>query len=144
MVVRLQTAEGETKEYMTTRVESIGENGPCIFLTKCGLAWKKKPKPQDECDHLDCAVDSVKQDVRNSFGLFIACIVLVFLCIHSNTESYTESLFRIYFQILIGILAFWGLIRGFGAVKRLGELNEYRNKGTISGIRAWMYECQHA
>ena len=61
MVVRLQIAEGKIKEYRTT-YKIDGENNPANYFTKCGKMWIHKPKPQDECDHLDCAIYLAKPE----------------------------------------------------------------------------------
>lgn len=141
MVVRLQTTEGETKEYITTQVECSGENGPCKYLTKCGLEWKKKPKPQDECDHLDCAIASAEYGVGSSLLSFLVSIAFIFMAIFGNTEKHTESLFESLFLTLSAgffiILAFLCLIDGFRSWMRSNELTEYRDKGTINGIVAF-------
>ena len=141
MVVRLQTAKGETKEYMTTRVEGRGENGPCKYLTKCGLKWNEKPGPQDECDHLDCAVDSTEHDVGCSLLSFIVSIAFIFMAISGNAEkhleSFFESLFIVLFTGLFIILALFCLIHGFRSWMRSNELTEYMEKGTINGIVAF-------
>ena len=63
MVVRLQTADGEIKDYQTTYVvgEMIGDRYyPEKWIANCGLEWKNKPKEHEECDHLDCACTQQK------------------------------------------------------------------------------------
>ncbi len=56
MVVRLQTENGEIKEYRTSCGEDWTPRGEYgyfkKFVTKCGMEWKKRPKKQNECNHL--------------------------------------------------------------------------------------------
>ena len=69
MVVRLQTAEGKIKTYETIEGTGEGEYGPDKYIAKCGREWKEKPKPQDECDHLDCAI--YLAETSTTFGLVL-------------------------------------------------------------------------
>jgi hypothetical protein len=128
MVVRLQTADGKIRTYKTVQSKVGGEYGPDIYVTKCGREWNKKPKPNEECNHLECAVSIAKADTRA--GPLIA--VLLF-AISSAFFQGLEG--RIWAGILL-LLAFFFLILGLRAGKRFIELTEYRDKGTIDGFKA--------
>lgn len=58
MVVRLQTEDGKIKEYQTVDGGGGGEHDlhPAKYVSKCGREWRYECKPQEECDHLECAI----------------------------------------------------------------------------------------
>jgi len=97
--------------------------------TLCGKKWPGDPGKKEECDHLDCAIWVTEEGFKRYGRL---------------------SLFIIAFGVLLGI--FWYDFRWFGILeialgisfglpslhyhqKRL-ELIEFRDHGTIGGIRA--------
>ena len=76
MVVRLQTSEGETKEYGTAQVLFMsGVEGSPVdkYITKCGREWKPRTTSQ-ECDHLDCAICLAKQQRKEGPQAFTLVI----------------------------------------------------------------------
>lgn len=137
MAVRLQTEDGKIKEYKTTQEKwehSSQDSRIDKYFTKCGREWKLKAQSL-ECHHLDCAVYiAIKQwnGTPKGFILFIAsaaCIILL-----KGGDDLGSALVISGFMTL---LAFGILISGIRARKRLEELTEYRDKGTINGIAAW-------
>jgi hypothetical protein len=136
MAVRLQTAEGEIKEYTTWDIKFVHvSEGPTLidkYFTPCGLKWKDKPKPQEECNHLGCAIYLAEQSWKGSLVFFVVLTAVVFLILEE--KQITERLLA-YLSMLL--LAYWGLISVLRARKRVEELIEYRDRGTINGIKAW-------
>jgi len=137
MVVRLQTAEGEIKEYETVYSVGGGEDSrPDKYLTKCGKEWKRAPKPNEECDHLDCAIylaEERRDGGQKGFMLFIALAAGIMI-LGGRGQDFGSALM---ISGAMTLLAFWILISGFGVGKRVEELIEYKYKGTIKGITAW-------
>jgi hypothetical protein len=138
MAVRLQTAKGEIKKYGTTQVKWVtyGES-TCVdkYVTKCGWEWKDKPKEREECDHLDCAIYLAKQENdegKTVFMLFIAGSGIMMILMRPFQDFVLESVI-LGASILAGT---FGLIHGFRAGKRFKELTEYRDHGTINGVKA--------
>ena len=76
MVVRLHTLDGKTKVYDTYRGEGGGENGPSKYVTKCGMEWKRVPKPYETCDHIDCALDVLKGSAAGGLAGFLIFLVM--------------------------------------------------------------------
>lgn len=140
MVVRLKTEGGKIKAYGT-----IYEVGHAIqdlyfhdkWVANCGREWKNKPEPDEECDHLECAIYLAEKQRKNgSPQVFMVCIAMI--AIGSIMDVYMIDL-RLGL-ILFGfftLFAFGVLIGGYRAGKRLDELNEFKDKGTINGISAW-------
>jgi hypothetical protein len=60
MVVWLRTERGEIKEYQTVdELRTLCGEYSTIDKwvgAKCGTEWYKEPTPQQECDHLECAI----------------------------------------------------------------------------------------
>jgi hypothetical protein len=137
MSVRLQTADGEIKEYTTTDIKFVHVcEGPTLidkYFTPCGLEWKDKPKPQEECNHLGCAIFLAEQSWKGGLVFSVGLIAIAFMGILAERTDYARSL--VCLSILL--FAFWVLISVIRARKRVEELTEYRNKGTIQCIKAW-------
>ena len=74
MTMRLQTTEGEIKEYGTAQVLFIsGVEGSPVdkYVTKCGREWEPATI-NHECGHLDCAIYLVKQQKKGrATGVYI-------------------------------------------------------------------------
>ena len=58
MAVRLQTAAGMIKKYRTAYVIRGGLDDAEKYAANCEGELKDEPSPQEECDHLDCAIYS--------------------------------------------------------------------------------------
>lgn len=147
MVFCLQTAEGRIKEYQTTRVLFVSyvEGFPIDrYATKCGREWKPGEKDQ-ECDHLECAIYLAEQHSEDKRGASIILMVFAFANIIIFGIEWPQLFDSavIYSGLLI-LLAVWFLFSGLRSGKRLKELTEYRDKGTINGIKAWqIFERPH-
>jgi len=136
MVVRLQTTVGEIKEYTTMDIKFVHVcEGPTLidkYFTPCGLEWKDKPKPQEECNHLGCAIYLAEQSWKVSLVFFVVLIAIAFMGILAERTDYARSLAC----LSILLFAFWVLISVIRARKRVEELIEYKDKGTINEIKA--------
>lgn len=136
MVVRLRTVDGKIKLYETYRGEGGGENGPPDkYVTKCGMEWKRMPRPYETCDHIDCALD-VQRGAADigpiGFLFFLVCAAIIPFFSMKDVGIWSLALSG--FCILFGV---WILINGIKAEDRFKELTEYKRKGTINGIRAY-------
>jgi hypothetical protein len=141
MVVRLQTENGEIKEYRTSYGEDWTPRGEYgyfkKFVTKCGMEWKKRPKKQNECTYLECAI--YLEDKNQNIGLtdvfafvfFEACIWLFLILEVPDMPRGTTPIF-LGLLTLIVLVCFYDNSK---AKKRFKELTEYRDKRSINGIR---------
>lgn len=141
MVVRLQTADGKIRTYKTIQGIGGGEYGPDKYITKCGKEWKNKPKPYEECDHLDCAIYLVEGLLPDhvEYIAVMQFIIILFLQMYGAVQGSTDIPLWTY-GIMYGLTALFFvdlILIGSRAKKQLGELIEYRDKDTIEGIRAW-------
>lgn len=154
MVVCIETIEGKIKKYRT--IEPVYPSNrddyspPEKYIAYCGREWKDKPEEHEECDHIDCALYLAKKSSDNGPMLFIILsafgvgFALFFLWkdLNFNFEflGVTIPVHLLFFGILF-LLALSSLIEGLRSGKQFDELNEYKNKGTINGVRAWrIYE----
>uniref|UniRef100_UPI002FE309D6 hypothetical protein n=1 Tax=Methanothrix soehngenii TaxID=2223 RepID=UPI002FE309D6 len=60
MVVKIQTVDGKIRAYQTVYGIGGGDSGPEKYVTECGMEWKNKPSPSEECDHIECAISIAK------------------------------------------------------------------------------------
>ena len=135
MVVRLQTAEGKIKEYQT--IKGVGNciggevSGIEKWITKCGREWDRLPEPHQECCHLECAID--KADIWKLYAMatvfFGSITVISFYIINSGPNVIISFPFAVLAIIL--------LVLALEEKKCWNELNEFKNKETINGIKAW-------
>jgi len=139
MAFRLQTAEGKIKEYQTVKgVGGIGgeASGADKWITKCGQEWDGLPELHQECDHLECAIHTAEEWKLNLilgvpfFGA-IAAISFHFRILEGLKGPAT--LVSLAFAVGAIILLVWGL----AGKNCWDELNEFKNNGTIKGIKAW-------
>jgi len=137
MVVRLQKADGVIKRFPTTYAEGERENGTAEkYTTCCGREWKYAPKEHEECDHLDCAIHYVKQRKNECRQLLIIYGVIAgFYLIYYTIMD--DPFLPFLFWGLTALAALWCLIEELRAGKRFKELTEYRDLGTINGIKAF-------
>jgi hypothetical protein len=56
LIIRLAT--GKKRMYRTS-YSGRGENPN--YHTKCGMFWVDCPLPEEECNHLDCAIEAAKR-----------------------------------------------------------------------------------
>jgi hypothetical protein len=159
---RLQTADGDTREYLTVYTakgepDPVGDSeGSPHYLDKyctyCGREWNKKPTDHEECDHLECAIylgRKVKKDGHKGFmfGIFLAAVSLILggILMAEKGQNRVIILLLIPGALFPLLLAFRSLIRGHRAGEELLELTEFRDRGTVNGIKAWqIFENPHA
>jgi hypothetical protein len=135
MSVRLQTADGEIKEYDTVEGVYMGEAynpQPSKWISNCGREWENEPKPYEECDHLECAIYLAEKSTTYSLVVLTVIIGIHFIIIIS-TKMLTMTLIIV---VILSILLA-SIITRLGSWKKLNELNEFRDNGTIKGIKAW-------
>ena len=138
MAVRLQTTEGKIKEYQTAYgigtkfVFTDNESGcyytPKKYVTDCGLEWSDQPNLQDQCDHLDCAIKASTRDFLFIF-IFAAFCSISSISFFLGIENYFAG-------IVFGFPAFMFLAAVLKMLKESMELAEYRDHGTINGVKA--------
>ena len=134
MVLSLELATGKIQRYQTI-YSGLGENPS--YKTKCGKVWPKCPDPEEECDHLGCALKAAEREAYHAilfllFGLF-------FIILGSSQEMNFDDLLIIIvvsFNGLILVFMVWVLYK---SLRDKMQLEEYRDKGTIRGVRAWKY-----
>lgn len=135
MVFRLQTSEGKIKEYQT--IKGVGNwiggevSGVEKWITKCGREWDRLPEPHQECCHLECAID--KADIWDLYAMatvfFGSIAAISFYIINSGPNVIISFPFAVLTMIL--------LVLALDEKKCWDELKEFKNKGTIKGIKAW-------
>lgn len=128
MVVRLQTARGDIHEYATSYGISYGEGGPYVFYSPCGKKWHSEPAYKEQCNHLDCAI-SIANGRRHWHRSFVILLIISLIAL---IVSQDELIWLIFF-----LPAFSALFLGLRGEKQFEELAEYRDNGTINGIKAW-------
>lgn len=135
MALRLQLEDNEIKEYRTWYSETEIENGPTIYKTKCGLAWKKRPDLCNECNHVDCAIKAVEHEIL--IGKFVAVMSIVgfilFTAVIIHNKDIKLTLIFSTYWAAIGI--FYGL-KWYNNSKIRKTLIEFRDRGTVNGIKA--------
>jgi hypothetical protein len=134
-MIRLQTTDGELKKYSTVEAVYMGEAynpQPSKWITNCGREWENEPKHYEECDHLECAIYLAEKSTTYSLVVLTVIIGIASVIILS-TKMYTTTLIIIIFLSII--LA--SMITRHGPWKKLNELTEFRDNGTINGIKAW-------
>jgi hypothetical protein len=125
--MRLQLENGKITTYKT--LFSIG-GGEAIsrIETKCGIKWPNPPV--GGCDHLDCAIYATEQEIREYKLIIISTIVFAvggFILTFSNRTAWPLSLSLI--PTIPGLFA-------YHILKRQKELVEFKEYGTIKGIKA--------
>jgi hypothetical protein len=70
MAVWLRTTEGVIKEYRTAYVIRGGLDDAERYATNCEGELKDEPSPQEECDHLDCAMHAAEYMAKQDKTLF--------------------------------------------------------------------------
>ena len=143
MSVRLRTTEGEIKEYQTVYGVGCTPLGNDYYdyekwVSKCGTEWYKKPELHEECDHMECAIYSAEYDRGKKAGAnTLAAIAAIFFVITVMIKPlgmiWLVPFFFFVFFVFVSILH---LGIGLKAEEYLNELTEYKDKGTIKGIKA--------
>ena len=88
MVVKIQTVDGKIRAYQTVYGIGGGDSGPEKYVTECGMEWKNKPSPSEECDHIGCAITPAKSGADSGPMGFMVCLALaiVFLVFLSGKD----------------------------------------------------------
>jgi hypothetical protein len=145
MTVRLQTAEGGIKKYETVYGVGGGEyDPPKYYVASCGRIWKGMPSEQEECDHLECAIYLAQQQNEHDpkggrLGFRRGMKIMIIMNIMFTIIFYTDMPGILLITGLYTLMAIALLIGDHRAEMRLNELTEYRDNGTINGIRAWRF-----
>ncbi len=134
MVVRLQTAEGKIKEYETVEIIGGGDYPIEKYVSKCGIEWKNKPKQNEECNHLDCAIYLAEKNKKH--GLVIFMIFITFAAIMLILFGFERQEFYLMLSGFYTLAAFAFLIWEIRAIRQFKNLTEYQDKSTINGIKA--------
>ena len=137
MVVRLQIENGKIKEYKTVYGEgctpvSLDYWDYAKWVTKCGKEWGKKPKPQDQCNHLECAIYIAEKSVatkRNmpraaakAVVLFVISLIILLLTSRFSVKFIDYILiFLLIFSIYLVFLTILMYFLNYGAEERLDE-----------------------
>ena len=136
MVLRLQLANGEVREYDTYVSRGSTESTPEYWETKCGRKKYEMPQSYDGCDHLDCALDAVGAP---SFGGAIFFTAFCSFCISFFVLRLVPYNYIFYIFIFSVIFIPMGLVVGSiwnydSKIRK--ELIEFRDHGTINGVAA--------
>jgi hypothetical protein len=142
MGLRLQLENGEIKEYKTARGVGAaigGEVSECDkWITGCGREWDKVPESYQECDHLECAIRAaVTWQLNVIFGIFFAAIAAISFGIRTMGPPKDIIIAATLFSLAFAVMATILLVLGFVEKGLWDELNEFKNNGTIKGIKAW-------
>jgi hypothetical protein len=141
MTVRLRTTSGVIKEYKTTYVIRGGQDDLDKYATNCEGELKKEPSPQEECDHLDCAIYAAEYTVKNEKTLFkISFIGYMFwvsigLFFGENIDPWM-ALSGGGVGLIILLFGIHNIYRSNRYAKMAKELIEFRDHGTINGIKS--------
>lgn len=138
MSVRLLLENGDVKKYITWRAHVEGENGPTTYRTECGMIWDTELPFDAGCKHIDCAIIIAKYYTKNSILsaliLPLTIIVISILFLHPPPNDLTDM------KLLFGgmcLLFFVSFTRSaYMNYKQVLELEEFRDHGTVNGIRA--------
>jgi len=133
MAVRLQLENGDTHHYRTWYSRTEGEIGPTTYHTECGMFWEQKPPSDGGCEHIECAIKAAEFEA-NFFiaGICVLALMFLIIFIFQMVEEGVTASFVIYAALLI--LPIGLSFRGFDKGHR--ELVEFRDHGTVNGIRA--------
>jgi hypothetical protein len=142
MVVRLQTVDGKTKEYQTIQRIGEGEYNTDKYITGCGRkceGWPKNWIDYDylNCDHLDCAIYLAELNAKSHDGRIFMIISAIIIILGSNWLG---------FDIALDLSGIFALVSLYSthleriARKKLEELAEFRDMGTINGINAYQID----
>jgi len=154
MVFRLQTAEGNIREYRTVYTAK-GEPDPAgdsegsphyldKYCTYCGREWKEKTQDHEECNHMECAIYLARKRRKDGpagfmVGILLAAVSMILAgwIMAEKGQNIVIILLLIPGALFPLMLAFRSLIRGLRAGEELLELTEFRDRGTVNGIKAW-------
>ena len=127
MAIHLELENGLIKKYPTSYklYYSKGENTSFDIKSKCNIS--------DKCDHVDCAIYAAEytaKDNKSDFKVYILVCAFWFAMefFHQGLGLGLGGLCA-----LFGIYSLWQSDR---EAKKAKELIEFRDQGTINGIKA--------
>ena len=129
MSLRLQLDNGRIRDYKTVFTYGGDESGlSTTYESICGMKWIKPIFPIEGCDHLDCAIGITTHEIKEA-KFFITVIIIMW------------TVFYGFYDTISGLFIFVPLVIGFGwkgcsNFKKQKELIEFRDHGTIGGIKA--------
>jgi hypothetical protein len=139
MAVRLRTTEGKIKEYRTAYVIRGGLDNPDKYATNCEGELKDEPSPKEECDHLDCAIYAAEYTAKQDKTLFKICLI-GYMCWVSIGFFFGDdpwiALSGGSVGLIILLFGIYNIARSNKSTKMAKELIEFRDHGTINGIKA--------
>lgn len=136
MALKLRLVNGEVKKYTTWCDREVGVEWGGYQESKCGRRRQPLTSSDKECDHLDCAIYAAESNTegeraRSGFIILISLLMLIVGIITLNSMV----LFGI-IGALIGIPLWISSDKNFKNNKTKEELIEFKNYGTVNGIRA--------
>lgn len=136
MAVKLETEKGVVKTCRTSfgvdSFEPIYVQGD--YKSKCGREWKGEPPINEECDHLDCAIWANEQYSRTFKIQLLSIIGFGLVCMLLGWALGSEFLYRFGpAEMCLSIIP--GILYLYYQFKCL-YLNEFKDKGTIRGVKA--------
>lgn len=148
MALRLQLEDGTIKEYSTWYpiYYGQGEGKPHAYGTKCGIRWNQEPDRSDGCGHVDCALRAC------GGGIFSGIIIALFFTGFAAFGLYIMIQEGGYAWIILLIPAIASIAFSYSMIKHswknqkilnqkiLDEIWEFRDYGTINGLKAQMIE----
>ena len=135
MALIIRLAAGKKRMYRTS-YSSRGENPD--YHTKCGMFWIDRPLPEEECNHLDCAIKAAKHRNTERLMFLAFCLLIIAWGGSRILGAIFEGSLGI-FMLAIGVLIFGLMIYVlYRSSLDKNELIEFKEKGTIRGTKAWM------
>jgi hypothetical protein len=126
MVLRLQVENGKIKNYSTS-YKSYYSKGECVFFD---IKSKCDASEHTDCIHLDCAIYAAEytaKDNKSGFKILLAAAIFWFLVLRDLGLCGLIVLFGVYF-----------ILQAIRSAKKARELIEFRDRGTINGVKAHM------
>jgi len=125
MAFKLQLESGKIKNYPIS-YKSYYAEGECVFYdtkSKCDTF------KHTDCSHLDCAIYAAEytaKDNKSGFKILLAAAIFWFLVLRDLVLCGLIVLFGVYF-----------ILQSIRSAKKARELIEFRDHGTINGVKAY-------
>ncbi len=130
MALQLKLNNGETKKYSTWHYIYAGEYSPGTYKTKCGMRLDRKPKPEEECNHIDCAINATENNIQTYFYHFVFFAGMFSFFALADQRNLQEIVF------IYPAAVFAALLFSIPSIYSRSKLIEFKNRGTIDGIDA--------
>ena len=127
MAIYLELENGLIKRYPTSYklYYSVGETSLFDIKSTCNIS--------NECDHLDCAIYAAEYTAKDDKSFFWVLILVSTFWFAMAIFGQGLGLYLGGFCSLFGIYNIW---QSDKAAKKAKELIEFRDQGTINGIKA--------